>query len=378
MELFNGGHAAGKFCFTMTKVYIIFSTIDIGGAEKRFTGLWRSFQTGNNKELKVNVVMNPQLHSRLLEMKEINSDHNTIFVTKLQGTNFLSYRKNVQEFIKNQTAPNDIIHFIGISPLLRPYKRKILFSLTNSNLNSGRSNKTVILLSSLLANALDVLDPDIFKKINTLFFWKKIFRTPNSFCDTQLFSPVPFNQKKNWIVFLGRFTPVKQIEQIVKALPLIDEKLKAMGQHDVKFFLLGYGKFTAEINSLLESSTYRSLPLTIRFEKEPQKILNASKVFLSLQLYNNYPSKSLLEAMAAGNIPLVTDVGQTRWLAKPDFSYYIPEHFTKEELAEAITKVFSMNDMEWEQKMNRAREIVMHNHTLEKMKKYYEQIYTSL
>ncbi len=360
----------------MRSVYIIFSTIDIGGAEKRFAGLWRSFKS--NENFKVNLVMNPELYNKLLLLKEIMPDTKNVMATKLQGKNFWEYRKNVKLFIKKFTMNDDIIHFIGISPLLKFSKRKIIFSLTNSSLNlEGRNNKVVLLLSCLLANIIDILDPGVYKKIRTLFFWKRknILRTTNSFTDTNLFNPLPFNEKKDWIVFLGRFAPAKQIEQFIKALPIVYENLKNIGKKNIHFFLLGYGDFSKEIQVILKSPEYRTIPFTINFEKQPEKILNTSKIFLSLQLYNNYPSKSLLEAMAAGNIPLVTDVGQTRWIAKPDFAYYVPEHFTGVDLAKALVQIFSIDDSELKKKMNAARQLILNEHTIEKMKDYYQNIY---
>jgi glycosyltransferase involved in cell wall biosynthesis len=365
----------------MRTIYIIFSTIDIGGAEKRFSGLWKSFQNDNESGLKVKLVMNPQLFNRLVESNEIGNNDENIVVVQLQGNDFKGYRNNIRAFIKNHTVPNDIIHFIGISPLLKVYKRKVLFTITNSNLNVlSKNNKRVILLSCFLANAIDILDPKLFIKICSIFFWKKksISRTPNSFCNIELFKPVPFIEKKNWVVFLGRFEKVKQVEQIVEALPFVYESLIAKKQMEVQFFLLGYGSLAEKINSILNSDAYSSLPLTCKFEKNPENILNKSKVFLSLQLYNNYPSKSLLEAMASGNIPLVTDVGQSRWIAKPDFSFYIPEKFTKEHLADAVISIFSQNEDEWKQKMSAARQLVVKEHTIEKMKSYFHNIYKNL
>lgn len=364
----------------MKSVYIFFSTIDIGGAEKRFAGLWRSFQN-DNSNIRVKLVVHPLLKKRLADIDEIVADHENIIEANFEGKNFLEYRKKVRLFLRKNTKPNDILHFVGISPLLIFSKRKILFSITNSDLNLvGTSNKNVILSTSLLADSIDVLDPDIYHKFLKLFFWKrkKIFRTTNSFCDTELFKPVPFSEKKDWIVFLGRFMWVKQIEQIVDALPLVFKKLRLAGKENVTVFLLGIGELSEKIKDKLNSPDYKNLPVIAKFEKEPFKILNSSKIFLSLQLYNNYPSKSLLEAMGAGNIPLVTDVGQTRWIAKSKFSYYVPEKFTSVDLANAICDIFKMDSSQWEEKMNEARQEVVHNHTLDKMKKYYEKIYADL
>lgn len=197
MELFNGRYTDKKFQEVMKSVYIIFSTDDIGGAEKRFAGLWRSFQISDST-IQVKLVLHPLLHQRFIETNEISLNDENIIISNFEGKNFFEYRKKVSDFIKKFTAPKDIIHFIGISPLLIFPKRKIIFSLTNSSLNLGsKSNKNVILLSSLLANNIDVLDPGLFKKIRNIFFWKRknIFRTPNSFA-TRNFSILYHTMKK--------------------------------------------------------------------------------------------------------------------------------------------------------------------------------------
>lgn len=159
---------------------------------------------------------------------------------------------------------------------------------------------------------------------------------------------------------------------------MIFDRLKLIGKENVSIFLLGRGELSDAINKKLESEAYEGLSIITKFEEQPYKILNTSKVFLSLQLYNNYPSKSLLEAMAAGNIPLVTDVGQTRWVAKPEFSYYIPEKFTSEELAKSITDIFKMDKDLWKEKIMAARQEVITNHTLSQMKDYYQEFYSML
>lgn len=44
-----------------------------------------------------------------------------------------------------------------------------------------------------------------------------------------------------------------------------------------------------------------------------------SKIFLSLQNYENYPSQSLLEAISSGNYIIASDVGDTNSIVKTDF-----------------------------------------------------------
>lgn len=365
----------------MKSVFIVFSTIHIGGAEKRFTGLWRSFQNSANSNLQIKLILNPGLYEKLIESGELIAGEKNIIVAILSEKNFWQYRKNVAHTLKAHAVKGDIVHFIGHSPVIKTPGIKQLLSLTGTKLNvGGFVNMMLILVSAVFANAIDVLDPVVFKQIKNIFFWKnkRIYRTTNSFCNVELFKPLPYTQKKDWIVFLGRFDAVKQIEKILESLPFIYEKLQQAGKNDFHFYILGHGQLEEKLVEIINRPRYKNIPVTLRYEKNPSVILNQSKIFLSLQLHNNYPSRSLLEAMAAGNIPLVTDTGQTRWIAKPEFSYYVPEKFTQEYLANSLLQIFSMTDNEWIQKSSAARKLVLDEHDIDKMHDYFETLYGDL
>ena len=72
----------------------------------------------------------------------------------------------------------------------------------------------------------------------------------------------------------------------------------------------------------------------------PYEVLAQTKIFLSLQKTNNYPSQSLLEAMASGCAIIATDVGETRRLLDETRSILIP--YDAVYLKSAIEKL--MND----------------------------------
>lgn len=365
----------------MKTIFIVFSTLHIGGAEKRFTGLWKSFQHYTETNLQVILILNPSLYNELLASGDISKEDKNVVVATLSEKNFGRYRTNVKKILKSVTKKGDIVHFIGLSPIIKIRGVKQLLSITGTKLNvDGYINMLLILMSAFYVNAIDVLDPLVYKKIKNIFFWKrkKIHQTTNSFCDINLFTPVPFSQKQDWIVFLGRFDAVKQVVQIAEAIPFVFESLQRMHKRAYHFFLLGHGALEPQIRAVLSKPEFRNIPITVEYNKQPSEILNKSKFFLSLQLYNNYPSRSLLEAMAAGNIPIVTDNGQTRWIAKPEFAYYVPENFNKEELATALLQAFSLSPNEWANKATAARKLVVEEHDIKNMQSYFKTLYLQL
>ena len=197
----------------MKSIFIIFSTIHIGGAEKRFTGLWKSFKDKEGGRIQLKLVLNPGLYNKLVESGDINEEDTNVIVATLSEKNFWQYRSNLKNILKAQAVKGDVIHFIGLSPVIKTPGIKQLLSITGTKLNvDGFVNMMLILASALYANAIDVLDPLLFKKIKNIFFWKrkKVYRTTNSFCDVNLFKHEPYSQKKDWIVSLGSFDAVKQ------------------------------------------------------------------------------------------------------------------------------------------------------------------------
>jgi glycosyltransferase involved in cell wall biosynthesis len=364
----------------VSKVFIILSTDHIGGAEKRFVGLWQALCEKEEK-LQAMLVVSPGLFSILQQQEDFAGVLNRFRERILQfdpGGGFKKFQSAVKDFVSGHTSENDILHFIGDHPLLPGLKRKQVYSITQSSLkNLNAAGKTGQLGGVAFSDVTDILDPLIFKQMRRIFFFKrhKFFRTTNSFCDVNLFQPLPFEQKKDWLVFLGRFEPMKQVKQLLEMMPSVYEAIRTSAVNDLHFYLFGHGAQEAELRDMLKEERYRGLPITIGFNSRPYEVLAQSKVFFSLQLHNNYPSRSLIEAMAAGNIPLVTDVGQTRWLAKPEFSYYVPEHFVVADMVKAVNKIFSEDAGVLARKSAEARQFVLDEHTVEKMADYYKGLY---
>lgn len=124
-----------------------------------------------------------------------------------------------------------------------------------------------------------------------------------------------------------------------------------------------------------ELHCYGSGPLDIKigrahvgFTSNPYHVLGRSKVFLSLQQNENYPSQALLEAMASGCAIIATDVGETRRILDESCAILIP--FCLDSLKLAIEQL--MNDDDLCLKMGRAaRSRALQHHTIERYSKYF-------
>lgn len=365
----------------MPDVIVCITPNGIGGAEKRFTGIWCGLKKdGRIPNLKL--ALHQDVYKLLSSNIEFKSalqqykDDIILFDFKF-NTNFLTFRQRAKIFRDAFTKSNDIIHFIGVSPLIASKGRRIHFSITASSLKilNWKGQLTQI-ISAIHSSRTDVLDPLIYRLLQMILpFRKKSFSmTPGSYCNTDLFKPAEFKHKQNAIVFLGRLEEGKQIMPFVQAIPLIYNSLKNIVP-DITFHIHGSGALEPDMMRLLESDEYKKLPIRTGFLMNTEQLLSTTKVFLSLQRYNNYPSKSLLEAMSSGNIPLVTDCGTTSLMVTKEFGFFIPELFSAEQLNDCLVKLFSETDEVLQHKANLARKMVLDKYTFKASLDYFYQFY---
>ena len=191
----------------------------------------------------------------------------------------------------------------------------------------------------------------------------KVIAAPCSFTDISRCQPA--SKREKWIVFLGRFIENKAPLLLARSIPQVIARYP-----DAHFYLLGEGYLQGRLESLVHELGIVDY-VTIRFEPHPTKILNRSSIFVSLQVLENYPSQSLLEAMACGNAIVATDVGETWRLVDEQNGVRIPA--TKDALADAIIQL--LNDSELSQKQRASRQRVFSEHTPERFFHYITQVY---
>src|SRR5436309_9919692 len=132
---------------------------------------------------------------------------------------------------------------------------------------------------------------------------EKILVSPGSLLDVKRFQPAP--EKCPWVVFAGRLVEEKNPLLFVEAIPAILGAVPA-----ARVFLLGDGPLRPQIEQALDRPGIRGAVET-GFRPDLAPVFAQARVFVSLQREDNYPSQSLLEAMACGAAPVATDVGLT-------------------------------------------------------------------
>jgi glycosyltransferase involved in cell wall biosynthesis len=116
-------------------------------------------------------------------------------------------------------------------------------------------------------------------------------------------------------VFASRLIEGKGIELLLSALRLCDE-----AGYSFTIAICGAGPLAG----MVRKSEFHNIKLVfLEYVTNMQDVLLDSKVALSLQRHENYPSQFLLEALAANCNIICTDVGDTRLLLDDDISTLI-------------------------------------------------------
>ena len=131
----------------------------------------------------------------------------------------------------------------------------------------------------------------------------KIYISPGSVVDLEHFRPS--QEKEPWVVFAGRLVEEKNPLLFLEAVPAIFRAVPS-----ARFYLLGEGPLRRQVDQALERLKLQDV-VALGFRPDLAPVLGKARVFVSLQRQDNYPSQSLLEAMACGAVPVATDVGLT-------------------------------------------------------------------
>ncbi|MBN8692486.1 MAG: glycosyltransferase [Bacteroidetes bacterium] len=177
---------------------------------------------------------------------------------------------------------------------------------------------------------------DYYSKLNIRHKTKKLFAIKSRFSDTGKFKP---EQKSNTIVFASRLDVQKRPDWFIKAIGILKQNhVEAI--NNWKFIISGEGPLKEQ---LLNDSKLVGLENILEFKTEGElwRLLNYSKVYVSCQDYENFPSLAMAEAMASGNAIITRGVGQTELFVKNNVNGLIVKKDSPEGLAESILEYIS-------------------------------------
>lgn len=359
----------------MKKILFIIDSDSIGGVEKRFSYLFKYLASQKQIYYLINFLVNVKLKNK------IDGYRSEIFNTNLK-ISFFGCNYSADSFLKKVFVR--FVEFIDVTKIAviagRKYdvvyyattkavRYRIVFkSLIKVNAYYGSTNPEMIvvkpLFQKLITNGFyfDCLSEDIARIFleYTNVQCNKVVITPNSFIDYSD-TEVSYLSKNNTVLYAARFDTMKGIPLLLEVIKYVLEKTRK-----VNFIILGYGVLENEILSFIKYNQY-SENVTVKFVQNPKSYMRQSKIFLSLQKNENYPSQSLLEAMACNNCIIATDVGLTYKLIDNAVGVLVPP--VGETIGQAIIDLFS-NEEDLKRKCMSARNRIKNTHTVENYYKY--------
>ncbi len=222
------------------------------------------------------------------------------------------------------------------------------------------------------AQILDFLSPSLVAGYQTSLGQKmkgEVRITPGSFVDYSNYFAAA--EKKPWVVFLARLEPIKNPFLFLEAANLL---IKEEDFKEVTFFMMGTGSKYSRLQQYTNDRNLKNVVFT-GLHSRPWEILQQSSVFVSLQCNENYPSQSLIEAMACENGVVVTDVGDTRLLVSEKEGLLVKADYR--EIANAIRRLLK-NESLRNQLGRAAREKVITFHTVKRFVRWFDGIMSDL
>jgi glycosyltransferase involved in cell wall biosynthesis len=312
-----------------TKVLLIntqFVELYVSGFTNRFIGLWCYYQKNKRHSNfgKIHWVTNRSLWTKYFNEKPIPEDV-TVLKADLKYFKFTSrllypfyliylfYRKKCTS-VHIATSIIDSLYLVRLFNLFNiPYCFTFASnSLEMASYNNERMKRKWQKLFSLAKN-IEVLNPT--NQIENFKGTKYV--SPTSFPYIEQFNDLPEEllvnpRRQNTIVFCGSFVSQKNPLFAIKGFEWYLKNFTNRPK-DVKLKMIGRGELMNMVREEIQrvNTTYDGCFIEMVPESNLIQTLSSSKIFLSLQDYDNYPSQAVMEAMLFCNSIIATNYGDT-------------------------------------------------------------------
>jgi glycosyltransferase involved in cell wall biosynthesis len=322
-----------------------------GGAERFFADFYDDYNELTTKNFNLYYIIDKQSVNELKSVGKLKNNINCLnfkiisnrFKTQIEFLNLLKYIFIYK--IKLIHLPLYNFHYLPLLKKLNQLpnwlKPKLVVNISSCYVIPGikSKNKTDI-------NTYFPLFKEI--EIDGYFSWyknfeeyvienKHIFRKiPYCFSITSRYSDIKNYYpeiKNNLVVFAARLDEQKQPFWFIEAIELINKSNPKIIEN-WKFVIYGNGILREELKEKIHKLELQS-KIELKIEGELYKVFNKSKIFVSCQEFENFPSLSMAEAMASGNAIVARNVGQTNYFLKED----INGKFIEPDSPEGLSKV---------------------------------------
>ncbi|QSX36030.1 glycosyltransferase [Shewanella sedimentimangrovi] len=304
-----------------------------GGAERRYYYLYEYYLSKGKVPL---LITNTELFDSLSVDGLLDTN---VFNMNLKGSRFIAPFKFIFSsllYIRKNNVKH--VHFCvnpSIYSFLMVRTLKILGCTTSVSIVNSiiRGNSDLSVLNKFFwektiqsVDIIDALSPSIATNMTNIFGIEKFRKKKMSIspCSFSRIADLISDDERNRInfhsrpydfVFASRLIEGKGLELLLDALILCDSE-----GHSFTVLICGNGPLESKVKTI----KLKNIKLVyLGYIKDIYEVLLLSKVALSLQTYENYPSQFLLESLAANCNIICTDVGDTRFLLNDEISVLI-------------------------------------------------------
>lgn len=333
-----------------------------GGAERRFLRIFEKARKEGNQNLRL--IINRSLLESAISLGLVTMDEKIEIIEDRRVCNSLCFSLRVLRFVK--LSKTNIIHFVLIRRslvplyvillLCKPVRKTMIITTVASYLYAYEielsiSERFVYWLIRRCSERLDVL------YMNTKLQSPKISVTPCSFTNYESF--FPSEHKEDLVVFSGRLAAEKNPLLFLRAIDELINKRQNQGAKRWRYILFGDGPLKHDVLDFIEKKGLSDY-VTVK-QGDTTLTMRQSRIFVSLQTHENYPSQSLLEAIATENVVIATDVGDTRRLVNESSGFLVDLDVAS--VANALEAAFTQ-DNHLAQMAQRSRETIRKNHNI--------------
>jgi glycosyltransferase involved in cell wall biosynthesis len=297
----------------------------------------------------------------------------------------ISFCKEAKRYIK-EAAPDILIGNGMLAALLLrfagegPFKVGVVHHLYHASHASnvdGSSKVAMRVLGVLERAALRLIKLDRIAVISPMV---RDVLTKEGFCQDKIVVvgngvdvedyPFSTNKTPHSLIYIGRLTELKRVSSLIESFSMVRNRFPA-----AKLHIVGDGPKHEEVRRKIEEldlfenvSMHGYLP-----EREKIELLSSSAVYVSNSIFEGF-GIPLVEAMATGTVPVVTDIEAHRFVFQNDNVGYLVNN--TEEMATKITDLLS-NETERLRLANNGRRLVEQKWTWARVAQRYRCLLNS-
>jgi len=208
-----------------------------------------------------------------------------------------------------------------------------------------------------------------------LYDWNPLMKNINSrFANVKKFSPSDLKEKT--IVFASRMHFQKKPDWFLQAVKILKENNPELIK-DWKFLFLGDGDLSKEMEMFIKSNGLSNI-VERTHSADLSEIYPNTSCYVSTQDFENFPSLSMMEAMACANAVIARNVGQTNLMLKNKVNGFFLEEDSPFGLAIVIKKYIELNDNARKSMQRESLKMVQEVHTPSEFINQIEEFWVNL